>query len=72
MSHCWGKYLFPPFLPATHLSLSWTSEGLFELTQQPSRALDSPHALLPENAENQGQHNAPRSRDIVKNHYCKP
>ena len=23
-------------------------EGLFELTRRPSRALDSPHALLPE------------------------
>ena len=42
-----GKYFSLPFLPATPSSLSWTLEGLFELTRRPSRALDSP-ALLPE------------------------
>ena len=36
------------FLPATPLSPSQTHEGLFELTWRPSRALDSPRALLPE------------------------
>ena len=35
-------------LPATPSSPSRTLEGLFELTGRPSRALDSPHALLPE------------------------
>ena len=35
-----------PFLPATPSSPSRTLEGLLELT--PSRALDSPRALLPE------------------------
>ena len=34
--------------PATPSSPSRTLEGLFELTQRPSRALDSPRALLPE------------------------
>ena len=34
------------FLPATPLSPSRTLEGLFELTRRPSRALDSPRALL--------------------------
>ena len=33
--------------PATSLSLSQTIKGLFELTWRPSRALDSPCALLP-------------------------
>ena len=35
------------FLPATPLSLLRTLEGLFDLTRHPSRALDSPRALLP-------------------------
>ena len=43
-----GNYFFLLFLRATSLSPSWTLEGLFELTQRPSRALDSPRALLPE------------------------
>ena len=43
-----GKYLSLPFLPVTPLSPSQTLEGLFELTRRPSRALDSPCALLPE------------------------
>ena len=46
-----GKYLLL-FLPATPSSPSRTLEGLFELSQVsqlcPSRALDSPRALLPE------------------------
>ena len=41
-------YYFLLFLPVTLLSLSQTLEGLFERTQRPSRALDSPCALLPE------------------------
>ena len=40
------KYYSLPFLPATPSSLSRTLEGLFELTGRPSRAHDSPHALL--------------------------
>ena len=36
------------FLPATPSSPSRTLEELFELTRSPSRALDSPRALLPE------------------------
>ena len=43
-----GKHYSLQFLPATTSSLSRTLEGLFELTQRPSRALDSPRALLPE------------------------
>merc|ERR1712073_77905 len=43
-----GKHYSLPFLPATPSSPSQTLEGLFELTQRPSRALDSPRALLPE------------------------
>ena len=43
-----GKHFFSSVLPATPPSLSQTLEGLFELTQRPSRALDSPRALLPE------------------------
>ena len=41
------EILFSLFLPATPLPLSWTLEGLFELTRHPSRALDSPRVLLP-------------------------
>ena len=37
-----------PFILATPTSLSRTFEGLFELIRRPSRALDSPCALLPE------------------------
>ena len=36
------------FCSSQQLPLSRTLEGLFELTQRPSRALDSPRALLPE------------------------
>ena len=43
-----GKHYSLAFLPATPSSLSWTLEGLFELTRRPSPALDSPRALLPE------------------------
>ena len=43
-----GKHYSLPFLPATPSSPSRTLEGLFELTLRPSRALDSPRALLPE------------------------
>ena len=43
-----GKYYSLSFPPATPSSQSWTLEGLFELTRRPSRALDSPRALLPE------------------------
>ena len=43
-----GKHYSLPFLLATPLSPSRTLEGLFELTQRPSRALDSPCAMLPE------------------------
>ena len=43
-----GGYCYLLFLPATPSSLSRTLQGLFELTQRPSRALDSPRALLPE------------------------
>ena len=42
-----GKHFSLPFLPATPSSPSRTLEGLFELTRRPSRALDSPRALLP-------------------------
>ena len=43
-----GKHYSLPFLRATPSSLSRTLKGLFELTRRPSRALDSPRALLPE------------------------
>ena len=43
-----GKHYSLLFLPATPSVLSWTLEGLFELTWHPSWALDSPCALLPE------------------------
>ena len=43
-----GKHYSLPFLSATPTSPSRTLEGLFELTQRPSRALDSPRELLPE------------------------
>ena len=44
--HASGKHFSLPFLLATPLSSSWDLEGLFELTRHPSRALDSPRALL--------------------------
>ena len=40
--------LISSVLSAIPSSPSWTLEGLFELTRRPSRALDSPRALLPE------------------------
>ena len=43
-----GKYCSLSFLPATPSSLSQTLKGPSEQTPRPSRALDSPHALLPE------------------------
>ena len=43
-----GKHFSHPFLPTTPSSPSRTHEGLFGLTRCPSRALDSPRALLPE------------------------
>ena len=43
-----GENYSLPFLPATPSSPSRTLEGLFELTGRPSRALNSPRALLPE------------------------
>ena len=43
-----GKCFSLPFLPAISSTPSWTLEGLFEMTQLPSRALDSPRALLPD------------------------
>ena len=43
-----GKHYSLPFLPATPSSPSHALEGLYELTRRPSRALDSPRALLPE------------------------
>ena len=43
-----GDYFSCPFFSATPSSLSRTLEGLFELKRRPSRALDSPRALLPE------------------------
>ena len=43
------------FLLATPSSPSRTLEGLFELTRRPSRALDSPRALLPERKRKRGK-----------------
>ena len=48
MTHRQEKICSLPFLPATPSYPSRILEGLFELTQRPSRALDSPRALLPE------------------------
>ena len=42
------EFLFFLFLPMTSSSRYQTLEGLIELTRCPSRALDSPRALLPE------------------------
>ena len=42
-----GKHNSLPFLPATPSSPTQTLEGLFELTQRPSWALDWPGSLLP-------------------------
>ena len=38
--HISGKHLSLTFLPATPLSWSWTLEGIFELMQRSSRALN--------------------------------
>ena len=43
-----GRWQFSFVPPATPSSPSWTLEGLFELTQRSSRALDLSHAMLPE------------------------
>ena len=48
MRYCYWVILFLPIFPATASAPSQTLEGLFELTQLPSQALDSPRALLPE------------------------
>ena len=55
-----GKHYSLRFLPATLSSPSLETrefEGLFELTRRPSRALDSPHVLVPE---------LKRSKDTVR------
>ena len=57
MTPCRGKHFNLPFLPVTPSSPSLSLEGLFELTWCPSRALDSPHALLPE---------LPRNKDTIR------
>ena len=49
------KILSLTFLLATPSSPSRTLEGLFELTRRPSRALDSPRALLPERKRKRGK-----------------
>ena len=46
MNTNWIGHYFLSFLPATPLSQSLKPEGLFELTQCPPRAHDSPCALL--------------------------
>ena len=63
-----------PFLPATSSSPSRTFEGLFELTRRPSRALNSPHALLPELQRYKDTVSCAerRSQDTVNNNWCKP
>ena len=48
MTPCRGKNLSLLLLTVTPSSPSRTLEGLFELIRRPSRALDSPCALLPE------------------------
>ena len=53
-----GKHYSHLFLSSAISSLSPTLEGLFELTRRPSRALNSPRALLPE---------LQRYKDTVKN-----
>ena len=52
---CCEKILSLTFLLATPSSPSRTLEGLFELTRRPSRALDSPRALLPERKRKRGK-----------------
>ena len=49
------------FLLATPSSPSRTLEGLFELTRRPSRALDSPRALLPERKRKRGKDTGSKS-----------
>ena len=49
------------FLPATPSAPSRTLEGLFELTRRPSRALDSPRALLPERKRKRGKDTGSKS-----------
>ena len=67
-----GKHYSLPFLPATPSSASRTLEGLFELTQRPSRALDSPHTLLLELQRYKILPGTARSRNTVKNNWRKP
>ena len=55
-----GLHYFLSILLATPLSPSRTLEGLFELTRRPSRALDSPRALLPELQRNKDTASGPR------------
>ena len=56
--HQGNTILCSEFLSATPMSLSQTLEGLFELTQRPSRAFVSPRALL---------RDLQRNKDTVKN-----
>ena len=48
MTPCWENNILFRSSQQTPSSLSRTLEGLFELTRRPSRALDSPRAMLPE------------------------
>ena len=66
-----GKIFSLLFLPVTPLSQSRSFERLFELTRCPSKALNPPRALLPENRESRTPSSLPRktqrSQDTVKN-----
>ena len=61
-----GKRYSLSFLPATPSSPFRTLEGLFELTRRPSRALNSPRALLPElrTDKESAKHRGPRTGHI--------
>ena len=70
---CQGNTFLFCFSPPS--SPSGTLEGLFELTQRPSRALNLPRALLPElkiNNDTIVRCAAPGDQDTVKNTSCKP
>ena len=61
-----AEILFDFFSPS---SLSRTLEGLFELARRPSRALDSPHALLPVLGHCQKQLTQTLIAGLLKTHF---
>ena len=73
MTPCWEN-IPVLFFPVTPSSQSWTLEGLFELTQRPSRAFNLAWCIVSGTAVKEGHHQVfhlPKSQDTAKNNWHK-